>query len=194
MSTAKEDLRPHRRLIDVPLNPYGDERLPRLLRLLRPAPLYWITRAQQIVFEASVLTDRQVAKLGRKLESDAVFRARFDADPIAAAEALGMRDLARGLEREIRGLIALAERIAKDDAYRAAMEADPVAALRAQGLPAAAAEPLSRALGVKDEAVANMPEVVAHKHEPLPRTARLLILLVGSTAVVERIRSGSRSS
>jgi hypothetical protein len=42
---------------------------------------------------------------------------RFDADPVAAAEAAGMHELALGLEREIRELVGLADRIANDDAY-----------------------------------------------------------------------------
>jgi hypothetical protein len=138
----------------------------------------------------SALTDRHLAELGRKLDGDASFRSRFDADPVAAAKALGMHEIALRLEREIRGLVALAERIANDDGYRAALKEDPVAALRAEGVPAATAEPLLRALAVDDESVAKLPEVVAHTHEPLPRAAQLLILLLGSSAVVGKLRSG----
>jgi hypothetical protein len=139
----------------------------------------------------SVLADRDLAALGRKLESDSVFRKRFDSDPVAAAEATGMRELALGLEREMRELVALAERIANDDAYRAELDADPVAALLAADMPAATAEPLLRALGVRDEVLGKLPEVVAHQYEQLPPKARLLILLLGTTAVVEKLRSAS---
>jgi hypothetical protein len=180
--------------MDVPTNSRDHERLARLLRLLRPAPVGWVTRAQHIVLEMSALTDRHLIELGRKLESDPSFRKRFDADPVAAAETMGMREVALGLEREIRGLVALAERIASDNVYRAALDADPVAELRAAGMPPAAADPLLRALAIDDETLAKLPEVVAHGHEPIPRTARLLILLLGSTAVVEKIRSASRSA
>lgn len=173
--------------MDVPANPFGQDQLARLLRLLRPAPPSWITKAQQIVLELTVLTDRHLAELGRKLESDTRFRERFDADPVAAVKAIGMRELALDLEREVRGLVALAERVANDDGYRSALEADPVVALRAAGMPAVAAEPLLRALAVGDETIAKLPEVVAHSYEALPRTARLLILLLGSAAVVERL-------
>jgi len=159
------------------------------LRLLRPAPAGWITRAQQIVFESTALTDHELAQLERKLESDASFRDRFDADPVAAAEAIGMQQLARALEHEIRGLVALAERIANDSHYRATLEADPGTALRADDMPASTAEPFLRAVAIGDEAVAKLPEFVAHAYEPVSNTARLRILLLGSTAVVRAIRS-----
>lgn len=188
-------------LSDVPVNPDGDGRLARLLRLLRPAPQGWVTKAQRIPLDMSVrdqtaveerrLTDGDLAELGRKLESDPMFRRRFDADPVAAAEAAGMRELASGLEREMRGLVALAERIANDDVYRAELETDPVAALVAAGMPAATAEPLLQALAVPDEVLAKLPDVVAHRYEQLPLKARLLILLLGSTAVVEKTRSAA---
>ena len=140
----------------------------------------------------SVLTDRDLTELGRELEVDPMFRQRFDADPVAAAEAAGMRELALGLEREIRELVALAERIAFDDVYRAELDADPVATLVAAGMPAATAEPLLQALAVPDDVLAKLPEVVAHQHERPPLKARLLIILLGSTAVVETIRSPAR--
>ena len=185
----REEFRPHARPIGVPASPYAHERLAYLLRLLRPAPAGWITRAQQIVFESTALTDHDLAQLERKLESDASFRDRFDADPVAAAEAIGMQQLARALEHEIRGLVALAERIANDSDYRATLEADPGTALRADGVPASTAEPFLRAVAIGDEAVAKLPEVVAHEYEPVSNTARLRILLLGSTAVVRAIRS-----
>jgi hypothetical protein len=185
-------------LFDVPVNAYGNARLAQLLRLLRPAPQGWITKAQGIFFdgssresaaEASGLTDRDLAELGRKLEIDPVFRQRFDADPVAAVEAAGMHELASGLEREMRELVALAERIANDDVYRAELDADPVTALVAAGLPAATAEPLLRALAVPDEVLAKLPDVVAHQSEELPLRARLLILLLGRPAVAEKFRA-----
>jgi putative modified peptide len=191
-------------LFDVPVNPDGDERLARLLRLLRPAPHGWVTKAQRIPFDMSVrgqpvaeerrLTDGDLAELGRELEIDPIFRQRFDADPVAAAEAAGMRELALGLQREMRELVALAERIANDDVYRAELDTDPVAALVAAGMPAATAEPLLQALAVPDEVLAMLPEVVAHQLEQLPLKARLLILLLGSSAVAEKIRSATRGA
>ena len=191
-------------LFDVPVNPDGDERLARLLRLLRPAPQGWVTKAQRIPLDMSVrgqsvaeerrLTEGDLAELRRELEIDPMFRQRFDADPVAAAEAAGMRELALGLEREMRELVALAERIANDDVYRAELDTDPVWALVAAGMPAATAEPLLQALAVPDEVLAMLPEVVAHHHEQLPLKARLLILLLGSTAVAEKIRSATRGA
>jgi putative modified peptide len=181
-------------LFDVPVNPDGDERLARLLRLPRPAPHGWVIKAQRIPSDMSVLTDRDLTELGRELEVDPMFRQRFDADPVAAAEAAGMRELALGLEREIRDLVALAERIANDDVYRAELDADPVAALVAAGMPAATAEPLLQALAVPDEVLAMLPEVVAHQHEQLPLKARLLILLLGSAAVAAKIRAATRGA
>lgn len=186
------------------VNPYGDERLARLLRLLRPAPHGWVAKAQRILVDMSVrqqpaveerwLTDGDLAKLGRELEIDPMFQQRFDADPVAVAEAAGMHELALGLERELRELVALAEQIANDDVYRAELDTDPVAALVAAGIPAATAEPLLQALAVPDEVLAKLPEVVAHRHEQLPLKARLLFLLLGSTAVAEKIRSASRGA
>jgi hypothetical protein len=93
------------------------------------------------------------------------------------------------LEWEIRELVGLADRIANDDVYRAELATDPVAALVGAGIPAGSAEPLLQALAVPDEVLARLPEVVAHQHEQLPLKARLLILLLGSTAVAEEIRS-----
>ena len=192
------------RLIDVPVNSYGVERLAHLLRLLRPAPLGWVTKVHRILLDLSVrdqpvveernLTDGELVELGRKLEIDRLFRQRFDANPVATAEAAGMRELALGLEWELRELVALAERIANDDVYRAELDTDPVAALVAAGMPAATAEPLLRALALPDEVLAKLPEVVAHRYEQLPLKARLLILLLGSTAVAEKIRSATRGA
>jgi hypothetical protein len=186
-----EELRLHWRLIDVPVNPYGHDRLAGLLRLLRPAPLGWIAKAQRIAIEMSVLEDRELAEFARKLESDPRLRERFASDPVAAAYAAGMRKVALGLERELRELVALAERIANDGVYRAELDADPVATLVAAGVPAATAEPLLRAIAVENETLEKLPEVVAHQHERLPRKARLLILLLRSAAVVEKIGAAS---
>jgi hypothetical protein len=140
-------------------------------------------------FAEETLTAGDLADLGLKLETDSMFRRRFDADPVAAAEAAGMHELALGLEREIRELVSLAERIANDDAYRSELVTDPLAALVGAGIPAATAEPLLLALAVPDEVLARLPEVAAHQHEQLPLKARLLILLLGCTAVAEEIRS-----
>ena len=65
------------------------------------------------------MTESELARLRRALEVDPVFRRRFDADPVAAAEAAGMYDVAAGLEQELRGLVAFAERIAKESDLRA---------------------------------------------------------------------------
>jgi len=148
----------------------------------------------QPVVEESRLKDGDLAELGRALEIDPMFRQRFDADPVAAAEAAGMPELALGLEREMREVVALAERIANDDVYRDELNADPVAALVAAGMPAATAEPLLQALAVPDEVLAKLPDVVAHEHEQLPLRARLLILVLGSTAVAEKIRAATRGA
>jgi hypothetical protein len=148
----------------------------------------------QPVAEETGLTDRDLAELGRELEIDPMFRKRFDADPVAAAKAAGMRELAVGLEREIRELLALAERIANDDIYRGELDRDPVAALVAAGMPVATAEPLLQALAVPDEVLAKLPEVVAHEYEQLPLKARLLILLLGRPAVTEKIRAAAQGA
>jgi hypothetical protein len=56
-----------------------------------------------------------------------------------------------------------------------------------RGMPAATAEPILRTIGVGEETLAKLPEVVAHQHGPLPRTARLLILLLGSASVMKKV-------
>jgi putative modified peptide len=185
----EEELRLQWRLIDVRVNPYGVERLVHLLRLLRPAPHGWVTRAQQIDLDRGVLTDHDLAELGRKLESDPMFRKRFNSDPVTAAEETGMRELALRLKREMRDLVSLAERITNDDAFRSKLDADPVAALVAAGMPAGTAEPLLHVLAVPEEVLTKLPDVVAHQHEQVSRRARLLILLLGTTAVAEKIRT-----
>ena len=123
-----------------------------------------------------------------------MFRRRFDADPVAAAENAGMPELAVGLEQEIREVVALAERVAYDDVFRAELEADPVPALAAAGMPEAAAEQLLNVLDVPDEVLARMPEVVAHHQQDLPLRAHVLILLLGSTAVTEKLHAATRDA
>jgi putative modified peptide len=173
------------------------------LRLLRPVPESWIKRAQQIPLDRSRrgqeaeergLTDSDLAKLGRRLEIDPKFRQSFDADPVAASEAAGMRELALRLEQELRELVALAERVTSDDVYRAELDRDPLAALDAAGMPAATAEPLLQALGMPEEVLAKLPDVVAHKHEQLSPTTQLLLLLLGTPAVTRRIRAVTRAA
>ena len=189
---------------DVRVNPYGDERLARLLRLLRPAPPGWVTKAQQTLLNMinqdqretveSGLTDGDLAQLGRELEIDVTFRQRFDLDPVAAVEAAGMQKLAMALEREMRELVALAERIANDDGYRADLDSNPVAALVAAGVPAATAEPLLGALGMPDNVLAKLPDVVAHQYEEPPLKGRLLLLLLGSSAFAKTLRSANHKA
>jgi putative modified peptide len=140
------------------------------------------------------LTNGDLARLRRELNHDPMFRRRFDADPVAAAEDAGMPELAVGLEHEIRELVALAERVAYDDVFRAKLEADPVPALDSAGMPKAAAEQLLNMLDVPDEVLARMPEVVAHHQQDLPLRAHLLILLLGSTAVTEKIHVATRDA
>ena len=181
----------------MPVNPHGDVRLTHLLQLLRPAPEGWITKAQGIWdsrADATTLTDRDLVELGHRLEIDPVFRRSFDADPVAAVEAAGMDELASRLDQEMRELIALAERIANDNVYHSELDTDPVSTLAATDLPAATAEPLLRALAVPDDVLAKLPDVVAHQHEEQPLRARLLILLLGSPAVAEKIRAAARRS
>ena len=52
-----------------------------------------------------------------------------------------------------------------------------------------------RTLGsVPDDVLAKLPDVVAHQHEEEPFRARLLILLLGSLAVAEKIRAAARGA
>ena len=184
----------------VARNPYSQERLVRLLRLLQPAPNDWVTSAQRIIAgllvreraSAQPLTDRELTELGRALERDPSFRRAFDIDPVAATEAAGWPELARSLQEELLALIALAERIAADDAYHEALHADLLGALHAVDVPAAAAEPLLRALAEPDELLAKLPEVVAHQDERESVRTRRLIVLLSSTVVAETLRDRSR--
>jgi hypothetical protein len=182
----------------VPAGSYTDERLGRLLRLLRPAPQAWVARAKRILAErrtgdslgagGASLTDADITWLSRELERDADFRRLFDADPVAAAEAAGRHDLARGLDRELRELADLAERIATDEAFRFELDTDPVEALAGARMPEATIEQLVHALALPDDIVEKLPEVVAHAHERLSPRERALIVLLGRPAVAQRLR------
>jgi hypothetical protein len=167
---------------------YDDERLARLLQTLRPAPNDWVERAQQIPV-GPPLTDSDVAELSRMLERDAAFRERFDADPVGAAESAGMTALATQLRRELRELVSLAERITTDGAYLAQLEDDPEAAVVAAGIPGETTEPLLRAFALPDAVLDKVPEVSAHCMETLSPKARLVMLLLGTSAVDALIRS-----
>jgi hypothetical protein len=178
---------------------HDNERLGRLLRLLRPAPEGWVARARQIFTSqdiavvrasAETITGADVDALARLLENDD-FRARFDADPIAAAEEVGLHELALRLDQDLRNLVALAERIAADTAYRAELKADPATALADAGMPQASVEPFLAALHHPDRALANAPDVVAHHQEPLSPEARALMLLLGSASVEQRLRAAA---
>jgi hypothetical protein len=138
------------------------------------------------------LTDNELARLRRALELDPLFRRRFDADPVAAAEAAGMRDVAAGLQQELRELVSFAERIARDSDLRAELETDPVAALAAAGFPDEATGSLLIVLDVQVEAQATLPEVVAHYHQQPPRRGQVLIILLESAAVTDKIQDALR--
>ena len=105
-----------------------------------------------------------------------------------------MYDVAAGLEQELRGLVAFAERIAKESDLRAELEADPLAALAAAGFPDAATLSLLTALDTRGEAQAMLPEVVAHHHQQPPPRGQVLIILLGSTAVTDKIQSALRNT
>jgi hypothetical protein len=166
---------------------YDEERLGELLQLLRPAPEAWVRRAQEIPLGPPLSGD-DVAELARRLETDEGFRKRFDTDPIAAAEFAGMSDLAAQLRREMHELTALAERITSDSAYREQLEEDPQAALVAAGMPGEATEPLLRAFALPEELLEKV-EVCAHRSEGLSLKARLIMLLLGTSAVNEAVRA-----
>jgi hypothetical protein len=171
-------------------NRYDDQGLARLLQTLRPAPDDWVQRAQQIPV-GPPLTDADVAELSQRLERDAGFREQFDADPVAAADDAGMPALATQLRREMRDLVTVAERITNDDAYRSQLEEDPRAAVVAAGIPCETTEPLLRAFAMPAELIDKVPEVSAHTMEKLSPKARLVILLLGTSAVGALIRSSA---
>ncbi|HZC28156.1 MAG TPA: hypothetical protein VE269_00315 [Gaiellaceae bacterium] len=158
--------------------------------MLRPAPEAWVRRAQEIPL-GPPLGDEDVAKLSRLLESDEGFRKRFDADPVAAAEFAGLSGLAAQLRREMRELVAFAERIASDSAYREELEGDPESVLVAAGVPGESAEPLLRALDLPEELFEKL-EVCAHRQEGLSLKERLVMLLLGTSALDQAIRAATR--
>jgi hypothetical protein len=80
---------------------YDEERLGRLLSLLRAAPRGWIDRAQRIP-----VAERQIEELERMLDGDETFRRSFDLDPVAAAGNAGMDDLALDVQRELDALLS----------------------------------------------------------------------------------------
>ena len=157
---------------------YDDGRLGRLLRMLRVPPLEWVRRAQRIPLTAALLSDRDLAALGRKLEQDLSFRRDFDADPIAAAEAAGMQEVAVRLERELRELVALAEEVANNDARRAEL----VASLGDESAPVAGAKPLLELLAVGSD-------VEAHVLDRPGADESLLLLLLTSPGVADELRA-----
>ena len=158
--------------------------------MLRPVPDAWVRRAREIPL-GPPLTDSDVAELARKLEADEGFRKRFDADPVAAAEFAGMSRLSAQLRREMNDLVALAERITGDGAYREQLEEDPQAALLSAGVPGEAAEPLLRALDLPGDVLEKV-EVVAHRKEGVSLKDRLVMLLLGTSALDEAIRAATR--
>lgn len=167
---------------------YNEERLARLLQMLRPAPQEWIRRASELPLVAP-LSDADVAELTRLLELDASFRERFDADPVAAAEAVGMRALAAQLRRELRELVSLAERIARDESYRRELEEDPQAALVAAGIPDGTTDPVLRAFALPDEVLDRVPDFALHGQKKLSLKARLVMMLLGTSALNDAVRT-----
>jgi hypothetical protein len=187
-------------LIDVSENRFGNDRLAGLLRLLAPAPEAWVTKVKQTLLERlrspapaeTRLTEAFLVRLSRALETDTVFQARFDADPVAAAEAAGMSDVAGALAHELRELVRLAERVAADEAYRAELEADPAATLAVAGIPLEGAPIFVEALELREDVSSKLPDVVAHEHHGLSLEARLVTLLLRSGAAIEDIRKAAR--
>lgn len=80
---------------------YDEERLARLLALLRAAPRAWVERAKRIPF-----AQRELDELERMLEADSTFRKSFDTDPVAATRAADLEDAAARLEQELAELLA----------------------------------------------------------------------------------------
>ncbi len=164
----------------------------------------WVTKAKRIFVDLAMretsartetpLTDNELARLRHVLDVDPLFRRRFDADPVAAAEVAGMYDLAAALEQEVHELVALAERVARDSVLRAELSRDPVATLVAAGFPEAAGTKLLTALDRQAEADALVPEVVAHHHQSPPLRSQLLIVLLGSTSVTDKIHGALRDA
>ena len=63
---------------------FNEERLARLIRVLRPAPEAWVRAAQQLPFARG-----EVDEIVARAEADAAFRQRLIADLEAALEAEG---------------------------------------------------------------------------------------------------------
>jgi hypothetical protein len=160
---------------------YDDGRLGRLLRLLRIPAVEWVRRAQRIPLTSALLSDRDLAELGRRLEQDASFRRDFDADPVAAAEAAGLHEIAVRLKRELRELVALAEEVASDEVRRAEL----VASLGGESVPVAGAKPLLELLAVASD-------VEAHALDKPGADESLLLLLLTSPAVADELRAAVR--
>ncbi len=181
----------------VTRQPYTENRLAYLLRLLPPAPQRWITGTQRAISDlmigsrndTSVALDTQMAELRSALDLDPRFRQSFDADPIAASEAAGWSELAQALERELSALIALAERVAADASYRQELNTDPIGTLELAGMPPDTAEELLRALDAPDDVATREPEVVAHAHGLETTRTRLVLLLLRSDSVGQSIQA-----
>jgi hypothetical protein len=181
--------------------PYTENRLAYLLRLLPPAPQRWITGTQRAISDlilgsrngTGAALDTQMAELRGALELDPSFQQAFDADPIAATEAAGWFDLARALETELSELVALAERVAADASYRDELNADPIGTLELAGMSSDTAEQLLRALDAPDDVVARVPEVVAHVHGHQTTRTQLVLLLLRSDTVGRSIQAITRT-
>ena len=81
--------------------PYDEERLGRLLALLRATPEAWVDRAKHIPF-----AQRELDELERMLEADPTFSRSFDLDPVAATRAADLQDLSARLEWELEELLS----------------------------------------------------------------------------------------
>jgi hypothetical protein len=167
---------------------YHVERLADLLRLLRPAPLAWVCRAQQIPLDHAVGPD-DVGELMRKLEADPTFRQRFDDDPVGATAEAGLDGLAVQLQDEWVSLAAVVERIAADESYRRELDDDPVTTLGAAGLPGEAVEDFLETLGSMEMALTKLPEVAAHRNERRRPRVVLLTLLIGTRRIGDELRA-----
>ena len=176
-----EECRPAARPACCVMTHYDDERLGRLLGLLRAPPFEWVRRAQRIPLGSLTLTDRDLEELGRKLEGDSLFRRHFDSDPVAAVRAAGLYGLGLRLQHELRELLALAERVASDETRRAEL----AEALGTESMSTAGTEPLLQLF-------AGPSEVEAHVLEQRGLKERLLLLLLDSTAVVDELRAAVR--
>ena len=152
---------------------YDEARLGRLLCLLRAAPVEWVRRAQRIPMRSAPLSEGELKKLAGRLQRDPVFRREFDADPVAAAKAAGMRDLGLRLEYEIGELIALAERVARDAERREEL----VGALAAEGTPPEALVDLIYASDFE-----------AHALQPRSLEQQAQLLALSSAAVAAELR------